>query len=70
MSEPSDRQDQQQPATPSRKEMEREVLQQIPEQTYQSEEWGERVGTGKAIATGGKKAQDAGTLGAEEEPKK
>lgn len=40
--------------------MEQELLRKLPEETQPAEEWGERLATSKAIATGGKSGKNTG----------
>jgi|GEM_PF-5981281 len=41
------------------KQKERELVEDLPDQTQPAEEWGERLATGKGIATGGQNAPEA-----------
>jgi len=38
--------------------LEEELVEKLPDATGDAQEWGERISTGKAIATGGKSAED------------
>lgn len=43
-----------QKANRQKEAMEQELVRKLPEKTQPAEEWGERLATGKAIASGGK----------------
>jgi hypothetical protein len=42
------------PSSGERKRQEDELVKKLPDETEASQEWGERLSTGKAVATGGK----------------
>ena len=52
-----------QESSSANKRDEHELVRRLPEETQPAEEWGERLATGKAIATGGKQGTEGARKG-------